>query len=137
MVRRGQDLAERFPRILNDLGRGLRSPNCVVDGEIVAFDDAGVPRFNLVQKAEGAISLLLFDVLELEGEELYDRPLEERRALLEGLVDETSATVRLSRAFDDGAGLLAAARERGLEGVISKRRASKYVPGRARATGSR
>ena len=50
-------------------------------------------------------------------------------SILEGLVDETSATVRLSRAFDDGEGLLAAARERGLEGVISKRRASKYVPG--------
>ena len=127
--RRGQDLAERFPRILNDLGRGLRSPNCVVDGEVVAFDEHGVPRFNLVQKAEGAISLLLFDVLELEGDDLCDLPLEQRREILEGLVDETSATVRLSRAFDDGEGLLAAARERGLEGVISKRRASKYVPG--------
>jgi bifunctional non-homologous end joining protein LigD len=127
--RRGQDLAERFPRILHDLGRGLRSPNCVVDGEVVAFDEHGVPRFNLVQKAEGAMSLLLFDVLELEGEELCGLPLEERREILESLVDETSATIRLSRAFDDGDGLLAAARERGLEGVLSKRRASRYVPG--------
>ena len=66
--------------------------------------------------------------------ELYGPRLEDFRALLEGLVDETSATVRLSRAFDDGEGLLAAARERGLEGVISKRRSSKYVAGgRARA----
>ena len=49
--RRGQDLAERFPRILNDLGRGLRSPNCVVDGEVVAFDDAR--RAPLQPRAEG------------------------------------------------------------------------------------
>jgi bifunctional non-homologous end joining protein LigD len=128
--RGGRDLGERFPRVLADLGRGLRSPRCVVDGEVVAFRADGTPSFNLLQRAEGTISYLVFDVLELEGEDVCGRPLDERRELLEALVDETSATVRISRTFADGGGLLAAARERGLEGVISKRRSSAYRPGR-------
>jgi bifunctional non-homologous end joining protein LigD len=64
----------------------------------------------------GALVYYVFDLLELEGERLLEWPLEERRALLESLVDETSATVRFSRGFTDGATLLRAAREQGLEG---------------------
>ena len=58
------------------------------------------------------------------------RPLEERRRLLEELLDPAVEAVRLSPAFDDGAALLEAARAQGLEGVVAKRADAPYRPGR-------
>ena len=95
-----------------------------------ALDEAGAPRFQLLQQGKGTLAYYLFDVLELERASLVKRPLEERRAELERLVDERAGLVRLSRAFDDGAGLLEQSRAAGLEGIISKRRASTYRVGR-------
>src|SRR5918912_4059820 len=72
----------------------------------------------------------VFDLLEVEGEPVLDRPLTERRARLDKLLDRRNRTIRLSETFDDGAALLEAAREQGLEGVIAKRADSRYAEGK-------
>ena len=117
----------------------------MLDGEIVAFDEQGRPSFerlqqrmHLTREAEirGAPSrcpstYVLFDVLYLEGHSLMDQPYEERRELLEalGLEGPTWQTPRYSPG--EGAALLEATAEQGLEGVVAKRLDSRYAPGRA------
>ena len=127
--RRGQDLSERFDTVAKALGRGLRVFDCVVDGEVCALDEHGRPSFQLLQQSGGALVYFLFDLLELEGERLLGRPLRERRALLEEIVDERQSAVRLSETFADGDALLEVARAQGLEGIVAKRASSRYVPG--------
>ena len=73
---------------------------------------------------------MVFDVLSLDDEPVHTRPLSERRALLEEILDPSVGGVRLSPAFDDGAALLEAARAQGLEGVVAKRADAPYRPGR-------
>ncbi|HEU4972177.1 MAG TPA: DNA ligase D, partial [Gaiellaceae bacterium] len=101
----------------------------VLDGEICALDDEGRSRFSLLQEGGGIPVLVLFDLLELDGESLVDLPLQERRALLQQVVGP-DAGVLVSPQFDDGPALLAAAREQGLEGVVAKKADSQYKPGR-------
>jgi ATP-dependent DNA ligase len=68
-------------------------------------------------------------VLEYETEPLIEQPWKARRERLEALLDDSVAEVRLSRSYDDGSSLRAAARARGL-GIVAKRRKAPYVPGR-------
>jgi bifunctional non-homologous end joining protein LigD len=128
--RNGNDLTGRFPTINKALGQATKSPDCVVDGEVCALDERGRASFSAMQQGSGTLVLFVFDLLELDGEPLLDRPLSERRERLEALLDGRNRTVRLSEAFDDGPGLLAAAKAQQLEGVVSKRRDSRYQPGR-------
>ena len=72
----------------------------------------------------------IFDVLEIDGEQLLDRPLTERRERLEQLIDLRTKIVQLSVAFGDGEALLTAAEEQQLEGVMAKKASSRYAEGR-------
>jgi bifunctional non-homologous end joining protein LigD len=130
--RKDQDYTERFPNVAKELPKALKTPDCVVDGEVCALDEEGRPSFSAMQqgKAETPIVYYLFDLLEVDGEPLLDRPLTERRKRLETILDRRNKTVRLSEAFEDGEALLEAAREQGLEGVIAKRADSRYHPGK-------
>ena len=116
----------------------MRTPDCVLDGEVCALDEHG-PR-ELLGDAAGQAgrrsSTYVFDVLEIDGEPLVDLPLTERRERLEELLDRATATVRLSEAFEDGEALLAAAEEQRLEG--DRRQAGRLAlpsPASAAATG--
>ncbi len=131
-TRRGQNYTERFKNVANALPRALRTPDCVLDGEVCALDDRGRPSFSAMQQAKPGTPIVyfVFDVLEIEGEPLVDLPLRERRARLEGLLDKRNKTVRLSETFDDGEALLAAARDQELEGILSKRVECPYRVGR-------
>jgi bifunctional non-homologous end joining protein LigD len=129
-TRRDQNYTERFTGVATELPKALRSPNCVVDGEVCAIDEQGRPSFSLMQQGAAAIVYYLFDLLELDGKPLVDRPLSERRELLEGLLDRRNRTIRLSETFDDGDALYEAAKEQSLEGVIAKRADSTYAEGR-------
>jgi bifunctional non-homologous end joining protein LigD len=128
--RSGLDYATRFAAVHAALGRALLTFRCVVDGEICALDEHGRPTFGLLQNGGGTLIYQLFDLLELDGERLLERPLAERRELLAATVDEADATVRVSRTFDDGEALFEAVLEQGLEGVVSKRLDSTYGSGR-------
>ena len=56
--------------------RALTRTDCVLDGELCAFDEDGVPRFELFQRGEGSIAYVVFDLLELDGEPAHRRALE-------------------------------------------------------------
>jgi bifunctional non-homologous end joining protein LigD len=131
-TRRGQNYTERFKNVASALPRALRTPDCVLDGEVCALDDRGRPSFSAMQQAKPGTPIVyfVFDLLELEGEPLVDLPLHERRARLERLLDKRNKTVRHSETFDDGEALLEAAREQELEGILSKRSESPYRVGR-------
>jgi bifunctional non-homologous end joining protein LigD len=128
--RRGNDLTERFPGVAKEVGRAVKTPSCVLDGEVCALDDQGRASFSEMQKGAQTLVYYVFDLLELEGEPLLDRPLSERRARLEKLLDRRNKVVRFSEAFEDGEALLAAAKEQKLEGIIAKRAESVYQPGK-------
>jgi bifunctional non-homologous end joining protein LigD len=128
--RRGNDLTERFAGVAKEIGRAVKTPSCVLDGEVCALDEEGRSSFSEMQKGSDTLVYYVFDLIELEGEPLLDLPLTERRARLEKLVDRRNRTVRVSETFDDGEALLVAAEEQELEGIIAKRADSKYQPGK-------
>jgi len=128
--RNGKALQGRSPTVAAALPGALTARSCVLDGELCAFDDTGVPRFELYQRSEGSIAYVVFDVLEIEGEPVISEPWGRRRELLTELIVPGAPIVVLSQAYDDGAALLAAAGRRGLEGIVAKRVASPYRPGR-------
>jgi bifunctional non-homologous end joining protein LigD len=114
-------------------------PDCVVDGEIVAFDDQGRPSFQALQARMHVrnpstrlvettpVTLIVFDLLD-DGDRLVEMPWVERRARLERL--EFPRTVLVTDVHDDGPALFDAVAGLGLEGIVSKRRDSPYRPGR-------
>jgi bifunctional non-homologous end joining protein LigD len=128
--RRDQDLTERFRPVARGLAQAVRTPNCVLDGEVCALDDQGRASFSAMQQGGHTLVFYAFDVLEIEGEPVIDKPLTERHELLRGLLTPGSSTVKLSETFDDGAALMKAAKEQGLEGVMAKKAGSKYEPGK-------
>lgn len=132
--RRGLDLAGPFPEV-----RTLQIPDgVVVDGEIVAFDDQGVPSFSRLQRRTGfgrkgtgapvGVNLVVFDVL-FHGDDVTGLPYEERRELLDRLELEAPIIVP-EPTPGSGRGLFEAVRERGMEGIVAKRLGSRYHPGR-------
>jgi bifunctional non-homologous end joining protein LigD len=131
--RNGKDLTERFRDVARAVTKAVRTPSAVLDGEVVALDDDGTARFEALQRGSGPLVLIAFDLLELDGEPVWDRPLRERRALLEDVLDPGVPAVRTSPAFEDGDALLQAARDQGLEGVVAKRADLPYRPGRRTA----
>ena len=116
----------------------LGDRDLLVDGEIIAINDRGVPDFRTLQermhvrRATTAARLadavpaiyMVFDLLRLDGRDLTQQPLEERRAALAGL--GLDGTWQVPPEYDDGAMLFEATLQQGLEGVVSKRRSSTY-----------
>ena len=130
--RRGNDLTGRFPGVARALSGAVRTPDCVLDGEVCALDEQGRPSFSKMQQGSAGTPIVyaVFDVLEVDGEPSVDLPLTERRALLERLLEPGNQTVRASEAFTDGDALLEAASDQGLEGVVAKRADSRYAVGK-------
>ena len=130
--RNGNDLTARFQNVAKEIPKAVKTPDCVLDGEVCALDESGRSSFSAMQqgKAGTPIVYYVFDVLEVEGKPVIDLPLVERRKLLEGLLDRRNKTVRLSETFDDGQALLEAAKQQRLEGIMAKRLDSRYLPGK-------
>jgi bifunctional non-homologous end joining protein LigD len=130
--RRGNDLTERFDNVAKALPRAVRTPDCVLDGEVCALDERGRSSFSAMQQGKPGTPIVfyVFDVLELEGEPLLELSLTDRRARLEALLDRRNRTIRLSETFEDGEALYAAAEHQGLEGIMAKRADSRYLPGK-------
>lgn len=107
--------------------------NAVLDGEVVVTDERGIANFGALQnwrsEADGELFYYVFDLLWLDGKDLRDLPLSERRALLEQL-DFGDGIVRLSTAFKgSGTEFFDIARKMGLEGIIAKKTDSRYLAG--------
>ena len=140
--RNRKEIGARYPE-LHALGRQLGRHEVVLDGEIVAFDERGLPSFARLQKrmhltSESAvaraaheipITYAIFDLLYLDGRSTIELPYRQRRELLEGLRLKGPAWQVPAQRVDGGAELLAATAEHRLEGVIAKRLDSPYRPG--------
>ncbi|MGZ5416870.1 MAG: non-homologous end-joining DNA ligase [Nocardioides sp.] len=138
--RNENDVTVSFPE-LHELARAV-GHDVLLDGEVVAFAD-GVPSFGAladrmhVSSARRAavlaqsnpVTLLVFDLLRLDDSDLTELPLTERREWLEGL-GLTDVHWQVPPTYDDGAMLMQATAQQGLEGVVSKKRSSRYAPGR-------
>jgi bifunctional non-homologous end joining protein LigD len=130
--RNGNDLTGRFPAVAKEVAKTVKTPDCVLDGEVCALDDQGRPSFSAMQQGKPGTPIVyeVFDLLELEGEPLVDRPLRERRARLEALLDRRNRTVKLSEEFEDGKALIEAAKKQRLEGIVAKRADCPYRQGK-------
>jgi bifunctional non-homologous end joining protein LigD len=141
--RNGREVTGQYPE-LRELGKSVGARQLILDGEIVAFDDRGRPSFEQLQgrmhlASESAVrrrmkdipaAYMIFDLLYVDGRATLRLPYEDRRKLLDEL--ELDGPTWRTPAYHegDGKGMLAASRERGLEGVIAKRLDSPYEPGR-------
>lgn len=139
--RNAHPLNKQFPE-LEELKSAVVAETAIIDGEIVAFDKDGLPSFGLLQQRTGfatakdrtraPVSLVAFDLLYLNGYDLRDVALSERRRLLKDIV-RPGSHVRVSEVFSGSGGVvLNAAREHGLEGLLAKNADSKYEAGRSR-----
>jgi DNA ligase-1 len=150
---RGEELVtERFPE-LAELGRRL-PPGTVIDGEIVVWHDGGPRPFAELQTrigrkllsakilAASPVALVGYDLLERDGEDLRQRPQEERRGALEALIatiDDRRLVLspRIERdTWAAYAALREEARSRGVEGFMLKRRDARYGVGRTKSDGA-
>jgi bifunctional non-homologous end joining protein LigD len=133
--RLGNDKTRQFHEIaaaLEQWGRAHREP-VVLDGEIVALDAKGEPAgFQQLQRRGGRTALIAFDILRLGRTDFCDRPLVERRTVLERVFGRTGSPVlRISEQVSgDGRALYKEALDRGWEGLIAKHARSLYTPGK-------
>jgi bifunctional non-homologous end joining protein LigD len=146
LSRNGNEITAAYPE-LRPLNRALGSLAAILDGEIVAIDPEGRPSFQLLQtrmhlrsepavkrQADAApVTYMIFDLLWLDGHSLTGLPYSERRARLSELGLDAQRWSVPESFTAKGSELLAATRERGLEGVIGKRLDSRYVSGRSSA----
>jgi bifunctional non-homologous end joining protein LigD len=138
--KRAIDITDRFPE-LGQINRVVA--DAVFDGEIVVLDgsalDFGATVARLRMRPAKAVAIastapatmIAFDLLALDGEDLRRLPYEERRELLEGLRLQVDGWM-VPRAYDDGPSTMARSLELGLEGAVAKLRSSRYVSRRSR-----
>lgn len=140
LTRSGLDWSKRYGDLPSAFSV-LPCQNTLIDGEIVAIDEKGVTRFSALQAAiaNGQSHLLFFyafDLLYLSGWDLTGAPLVKRkvllRQLLAGAVTNNSPIQFSDHVEGDATGLFDRAAEMGLEGIVSKRSGSHYIPGRSR-----
>lgn len=130
--RNDNDFNARYPGIVKALAP--MPDETVVDGEVVAFDENGKPSFNALQNyGSGGAPLyyFAFDVLILRGKNVMDQPLVKRRELLEKhVLPALNEPIRYSPALDGSLkDLIQSVKAQGLEGLVAKRRGSRYEPG--------
>ncbi|MDO9220185.1 MAG: DNA ligase D [Thiobacillus sp.] len=143
--RRGLDLTRVFPHIVAELAKQAAS-GMILDGEVLALDASGRPSFNALQNRarlktpreiaaaehDAPAILYCFDLLHFAGLDLRQAPYSDRHRYLAQCLLPT-AHVRLVHASADGVALYAAALAQGFEGVMAKRRDSRYQAGRRSA----
>lgn len=125
--RSGLDYTKKYPPIEKAL-KSLKH-DAVIDGEIVVFNEKGKPDFDAIQKYNGhntPISYCVFDLLWMDGKNLKDQPLTERKELLKVLIGDRPE-LRFSESFEDGKALYKDALEQNLEGVVAKQKDSRYI----------
>jgi len=144
-TRNHQDAARYFPDLAGP-APWIDAREAIVDGEVVALDEDGRPRFSLLQDRTGIrtgraagskrpgppapIVFQAFDLLHLDGRSLLDVPLQERKRLLHSRLRDHPLVRYAGHVEADGDAFFAAARAQDLEGIVAKLRRSRYEPGR-------
>jgi bifunctional non-homologous end joining protein LigD len=138
-----KDAETYFPRLLTP-PTWIEAKEAIVDGEVVAVDEAGRPDFSLLQEriserrtgssggggSAGPLVYQVFDLLYLDGRSLLGVPLEDRKRLLRSVLKDSPRVRYAGHVEGDGEAFMEAARKQGLEGVVAKLRRSRYEPGR-------
>jgi len=143
VTRNARDVTDKYPelRMIHEL---VDQVNAVIDAEIVAFDEEGKNSFEALQQRMNLsnereikrisgkipVALVAFDLLWLDGHDLTGLGLEERRELLETIVEQDQRLQVVTHVEGGGKGFVEVARGLGLEGVVAKRTGSRYQPGR-------
>jgi bifunctional non-homologous end joining protein LigD len=131
-TRNGHDWTERFPLIVEALS-ALKVTTCLIDGEAVACTETGLAEFEYLRGRRGDVHLCAFDLLELDGRDLRLEHLAERRRLLAQLVRKPRSGLVLNAVFEqEGPLVFEHACLLGCEGIVSKRKHSRYRSGRSR-----
>ena len=149
LSRKGRDDTAAYFDVVDDLA-ALPAETAVLDGEVVVINPKGKPDFGLLQHRinltrpadieraakERPAQVMLFDILQLNGQSLVKKPYAERRAILENLVQpKPGSRLQVPPVFDGGLeAALGIAQELRLEGVVAKRVDSVYQPGRRALT---
>lgn len=142
-TRTGRDVTAQYPE-LHMVHELLDQVNAVLDGEIVAFDADGRNSFEALQqrmnlsnpreigriRARLPVSLVVFDLLWLDGHDVTGLPLEQRRELLGYVVEPDDRLQVVAHVEGTGTALVEAAKAQDLEGVVAKRLGSPYMAGR-------
>ena len=140
--RRNRNITYRYPEFKN-FHKFINAESCILDGEIVVYDKKGIPNFNLLQMRdqlekpamiqirykELPATYVVFDILEKDGKSLVNLPYIERKKILEQTVNENEH-LELCFYTQDGTSLWKKVRKVKLEGVMAKKRNSRYYPGR-------
>jgi bifunctional non-homologous end joining protein LigD len=136
LTRKGLNWTSKFPNVAVAVA-DLSARTALIDGEVVVEDENGVSSFAALQAALKASDrerfvYYVFDLLHLDGRNLADLPLIERKAELARLVGERPGPIKYSKHFDDdGAVVLRHACDMSLEGIVSKRKDAPYRSGRS------
>ena len=139
LSRTGKRCEQQYPE-LSVLPHYLNASSAILDGEIAVLDEKGRASFNLIQPRISVadpntiahlarstpVTLFLFDLLYLDGYDLRGVPLEERKRLLAEILTPTDRIHFSDHFVANGDAMLEAARQHGLEGIIAKRRTSRY-----------
>jgi bifunctional non-homologous end joining protein LigD len=141
--RNAKDLLHQFPE-MSKLAAAFRSIPVVVDGELCVIDEQGRPDFQALQSRDKSparglprrkpspVTFVVFDLLYADGRDLRERPLEERKRLLESIVVPDRGVLFSKHVVANGIQLFELAERRGLEGIVGKVRISPYRSIRSR-----
>src|SRR4051794_5393355 len=133
ITRRGNDGTSRFPLIVEAVNH-LKVRSCLIDGEAVCCDERGLAVFSKLRRRqeEGRAFLYAFDLLELDGTDLRREPLEVRKATLASILRRSRPGLKFNEHLEaDGDIVFRHACMLGCEGIVSKRRGSRYRSGRS------
>ncbi|HSU56707.1 MAG TPA: non-homologous end-joining DNA ligase [Candidatus Dormibacteraeota bacterium] len=131
--RRGATYTDKF-KTITKAATGIQARSAVLDGEVIALGPEGQPSFQVLQnrgKLPSGYQLVfyVFDLLFLNGKSLLEQPLSERRSHLPAVLAGTSILFS-SPLNGTPAVLMKAVRKHNLEGIVAKRKDSRYEPGR-------
>jgi bifunctional non-homologous end joining protein LigD len=132
-TRHGTNFTDRLPKVAEAVC-SLAADSALVDGEAVTFRPDGHSDFAALRTKEGSARacLVAFDLLSVNGDDLRQRPLEERRDKLSPLVHGVEGILFSEGLSAEGALVFAKACKLGLEGIVSKRAGSRYRSGNSR-----
>lgn len=133
-TRNGHDWTAKYGPVVA-AASALPCRSAIIDGEICVQNAAGVTDFSALRGAIGSephrLIFFAFDLLHLDGDDLRSRPIEERRAKLRFLLAGAPRSIHMSDEFDgDGQAFFSLVDNLGLEGIVSKKKGSRYVSGR-------
>lgn len=141
MNKRNKNVTEIYPE-LKEMHRCAKK-KCILDGELVVFNE-GVPDFYALQarslktdefkiklaSKKNPVQFVAYDILYCDGEQITDKPLMERKKIMEDNISESNG-LSISRYIErDGIKFFELAKARGLEGIVAKEKSGKYYIGK-------